>query len=69
MADLKLTTVPSDWRAALDSLNLEAEQFIGAALKERFTVLNPNGGIRTEVRDIVIDQKSATIEGPANPKA
>ncbi|MDB5846275.1 MAG: hypothetical protein JWP29_27 [Rhodoferax sp.] len=39
-------------QALLDELKWEVDQFLGSGLAERFTVASPNGGLRTEVRDI-----------------
>jgi hypothetical protein len=66
MAILNIDTVASDRRTMLESLDLEAAQFRGGTLKERITVINPNGGVRTEVRDIEIVQ---TVSSPDRPSA
>jgi len=50
------TAGPNDRQAMLDSLDLDAAEFLGGALKERVTVRNPNGGVRTEVREILVDE-------------
>lgn len=41
-----------DRASFLAELDAAAEAFRKAPLKERFTVVNPNGGLRTEVREI-----------------
>ncbi|APW39352.1 hypothetical protein RD110_20785 [Rhodoferax koreense] len=39
-------------QALLDALKCEVDEFLESALTERFTVASPNGGLRTEVREI-----------------
>lgn len=41
-------------QALLDALKCEVDQFLESALTERFTVVSPNGGLRTEVREIAL---------------
>ena len=63
MTILTLSVVSSDRQAMLESLDIEAAQFLGGGLKERFTVLNPNGGVRTEVREIIAeDVRPSSVE-------
>ena len=60
-----LTAGPNDRQAMLDSLDLDAAEFLGGALKERVTVRNPNGGVRTEVREILVeDTRLPVLEQP-----
>jgi hypothetical protein len=61
MAILILNAVSNDRQAMLDRLDVEAAEFLGSALKERFTVRNPNGGVRTEVREIVVDDNRPSV--------
>jgi hypothetical protein len=55
MTILTLSVISNDRAAKLESLDLEAAQYLVGGLKERFTVLNPNGGVRTEVREIIVE--------------
>lgn len=50
--DLSTDRPVSANQALLDELKCEVEQFLGSARTERFTVVSPNGGLRTEVRDL-----------------
>ena len=50
--DLSIDRPVSANQALLDELKCEVEQFLGSARTERFTVVSPNGGLRTEVRDL-----------------
>jgi hypothetical protein len=70
MTILMLTAGPNDRQAMLDSLDVDAAEFLGGALKERVTVRNPNGGVRTEVREIVVeDTRSSVLEQPVQSTA
>lgn len=50
--DSAVGTISSSNQALLDALKCEVDQFLESALTERFTVVSPNGGLRTEVREI-----------------
>ena len=67
-------SVLTDRQSMLSRLDAEAAAFLGGTLKERITVVNPNGGIRTEVRDIVVelpaspDEAAATVPDSVAPQ-
>jgi hypothetical protein len=61
---LMTTTGPHDRQAMLDSLDVDAAEFRDGALKERVTVRNPNGGVRTEVREILTQAPSWLLQEP-----
>jgi hypothetical protein len=58
-------SVLADRQSMLDRLDAEAAAFLGGTLKERITVVNPNGGIRTEVRDILVELPAGADEAIA----
>ena len=60
-----LNSVLTDRQSMLESLDADAAEFIGGTLKERITVVNPNGGIRTEVRNIVLEIPETEDDLPA----
>ncbi|WP_041377720.1 hypothetical protein [Polaromonas naphthalenivorans] len=49
------STTPSN-QALLDELKSEVAQFLASPLTERFTLVSPNGGLRTEVRAISLNR-------------
>lgn len=53
-------------QALLDALKCEVEQFLDSARTERFTVASPNGGLRTEVRDISASHAAVRIAQAAH---
>ena len=69
MTTLNSNTIPSDRQAMLARLDHEAAEFLQGALKERFTVIDPNGGISTEVREIIIDETTTSQGNPSAPMA
>ena len=58
MAILAFNSVPAQEVSFTDLLKDEMALFQATVPTERYTVLNPNGGLRTEVRELAWDDEA-----------